>query len=161
MATPIQLELLLDPLSPEQKLGLMGQSLILGVGDNLRIMMSVPIGSLTITQDEPPPVQRYDDGTPFIPVAPPRPLTWEIQYGGAHGQVITAAIETLYSSFRLLSFQGSPAVTRFWDYSQPTIADAYTEFNVALIGFEPPQDVILGPTSRYLNGGSITLREIT
>lgn len=160
MATPLHFDLLLDPLSPAQRAALDGQALVVGSGADLRLMLVVNPDGVTVSQDPPSEIERYDDGSAFVSEPSPRPLTWEIQYGGAHGQVVSAALEMMVSAMRLSTFAGTSATTRLWDFSRPTGAAAYTEVEVALFNFEPPQDAIDGSTIRYLNGGSITLQEV-
>ena len=156
----IQFNLLLDPLSPAQKATLAGQPLILGTGSDLRLMLVVNPDGVTVSQEPPPDIQRYDDGTAFVPATGPRPRTWEIQYDGAHGRIVVAVLEMLSSAMRLQTFNGQSAVTRLWDYSEPAGLLPYTEHTVALLNFEAPQDAIVGDALRYLEGGSITLQEV-
>ena len=161
MATPTYLEILLDPLSTAQKAAIASWPMVTGVGADMRVRVVVLPGRLTVSQDDPPPVERYNDGTARIPTASPRPLTWEITLDAAHGRMIGTILEMLHSAFQSLTFSGSPAVTRLWDYSRPIDGgEDYTEFTVTMLDFSAPQDAILGSDLRYIQPGSVTLQEV-
>lgn len=156
----LQIELLLDPLSTEQKTAIAAYPVVTGTGTNMRLILPLSTGWLQTSQEEPPEIERYDDGTAFIPTAAPRPLTWEITLDAAHGLWTAAILEMVWSALRLSTFNGDAATTRLWDYSRPTATEDYTEFIVAVSEFSPPQDAIIGDAIRYANGGSLTLQEV-
>jgi hypothetical protein len=121
--------------------------------------MTLP-GRVTVSQPDPPEIERYNDSTPFVPTVPARPRTWEVTLDGAHAQTTAAILELMWNQLRVQTFTGLATHTRLADYSRPDGFTPYTLYNVALIGFEPPQDAIQGNPIRYLDGGSVTLLEV-
>ena len=156
----LQLDLLLDPLTSGQKAAIASYPVITGSGATLRLILPLSLGWLTVSQDDPPEIERFNDGTARIPDASPRPLTWEITLEAAHGIWTATVLEMLWSALQLATFNGTGATTRLWDYTRPTDAEDYTEFVVAITEYSPPQDAMLGETTRYINGGSLTLLEV-
>ena len=156
----LRLELLLDPLTVGQKTAIAAYPCITGSGATMRLILPIPIGWLTTSQNDPPEIERYEDGEAFIPSAPSRPQTWEVTLDPAHGLWTATVIEMLLSALQLATYNGNPATTRLWDYTQPTPPAEYTERIVAIAGFSPPQDAALGDVTRFFSGGSLALLEV-
>lgn len=155
-----RIDILLDPLTVSQKAALDGQPFIEGSGATMRLRLMTLPGRISTSRPDAPEIQRFSDGSSFVPTLPSRPLTWEITLDGAHGQLTAAILETLWGQMRVLTFDGDVATTRLWDYSRPVSPLPYTEFSVALVSFDPPQDAITGNPIRYLDGGSVTFLEV-
>jgi hypothetical protein len=156
----LKLDLLLDPLTSGQKAAVASYPVVVGEGDEMRLALPIAVGWLTVSQDDPPEIERFNDGTARIPTTGPRPLTWGITLEAAHGIWTTTVLEMLWSALQSATFNGTEATTRLWDYTRPTSSEDYTEFVVAITGYSPPQDAMLGETTRYINGGSLTLLEV-
>ncbi|NEO83818.1 MAG: hypothetical protein F6J87_06080 [Spirulina sp. SIO3F2] len=157
----ITLELLLDPLSASDKAALENQPLILGTGVDQRMMLTCHPSYLTVEQKPPPEISRHSDGSAFVPISAPRPLTWKITAGGAHGAIVTTVFELMWTALQSATATGGAGTTRLWDYSRPNPPVAYTEFNVALLmDFEYPQDGMHGDALRYIQGPTLALREV-
>ena len=157
----LKLELLLDPLTSGQKAAIASYPVVTGSGATMRLILPLLLGWLTVSQDDPPAIERFNDGTAFLPATGPRPLTWEVTLEASHGIWTAAVLEMLWGALRTKTFDGEPATTRLWDYTRPTATEDYTEFPVAVTSFSPPQDAVMGTaTTRYINGGSLTLLEV-
>lgn len=156
----LKLDLLLDPLTSGQKSAIASYPVVTGSGATMRLILPLLLGWLSVSQEDPPEIERYNDGTAFLAATGPRPLTWEVTLEASHGIWTATVLEMLWGALRTKTFEGDPATTRLWDYTRPSATEDYTEWTVAMTAFSPPQDAMLGDTTRYINGGSLTLLEV-
>ena len=150
-----RLEILLDPLSPAQKTGLIGKPLILGTGNQMRLLLVHLPSDLEITETETITPPRYRNGSRFYTDDRPKEMSWKIKIKGATGSLAIEVINMLQLALQNEAVLGNDATLTLRDYGEPS---GVVDRQVFLTEWVIPQGAFWGQFGlRYTQEGELTL----